>query len=186
MTAPELTSPRCPIILTASRKKLFPGLIYCIAALALCGVFVKLQEEAGGMSALDAVVVAVGLAGACIATMIGLYGLFVPAAWSLRLDEVGFCLQVLWRSKSYKWSEVSSFSVQALPRRLRISKGETHICFNVASDARTTASTMNRALLGFNHGFLNRYGVSSNDLVALLNEWRGRYSDRRADCGKEI
>lgn len=92
----------------------------------------------------------------------------LPNASWLSLDAEGFAWRVMYRGFHRRWSETSNFGVVAMPRSGRM------VVYDDATAAQGVLSHLNRAMSGRNAGLSDTYGLSADDLAALMTQWRER------------
>lgn len=91
----------------------------------------------------------------------------IPGASELRLSAEGFTVRTLYRSRSYRWEEVSSFHPIRFVRK--------YVGFEVTgAQDHTRLAGLERTLTGFRANLPDTYGLSAEDLAALMNNWRNQ------------
>ena len=106
---------------------------------------------------------------------IALFGM-LPGSAYLELTPTGFKIRSLLRSQTYRWRDVDSFRtadvlyVGRFVRRM--------VVFDIASPYQQSRSLrrVSKALTGYDVALPDLYGVRADDLAALMNEWRERYT----------
>lgn len=109
---------------------------------------------------------AVVFSGACaLVAMVSLW----PGSTYLTLGKTGFTVCMLFRPKSYRWSEVGSFKVGRMFTRKMVA-------FDYSNSYRLHRSLrkLNSRIGGFEASLPDFFGNSAEELAALLNEWRMR------------
>ena len=147
-----------PVVLVPSRRKWLLVLGGCLAFVA-AGLWVVRDDPLWGW-------LAVGFfgAGVPVAAL-----MLLPGVGGLQLDSDGFEMTSLFRRHCCRWTEVSEFEVVRLPPSL-----QKMVVFD---DVRTEDSALaraNRSLVGRAGGLSDNYGLSHEDLAAIMNEWRRR------------
>jgi hypothetical protein len=91
----------------------------------------------------------------------------VPGASYLKLDARGFTVRSLYRSTSYRWSDVIGFA----PGRIGGNRG---VVFNLTpeSQQQRRLRRFNAAVFGAEAALPDTYGVSAERLAEILNEWK--------------
>jgi hypothetical protein len=103
-------------------------------------------------------------AGAC--TLLGLVTLVTGGA-SLRLDEQGFKIAGVLRTSGFRWVDIESIRMAKI-------RGASIIALDYRKgDPRR--SQVSRALAGMDATVGNIYGISIEDLCAVMKEWHERY-----------
>lgn len=92
----------------------------------------------------------------------------------LRLTPRGFAIHDGWSVLAFSWDEIESFTVG--------NRGRS-VFFNYASRDETASGARKLAhfLAGGDGALPNTYGMTANDLTALLADWRHRY---RSHCSE--
>ena len=88
---------------------------------------------------------------------------------SLRLQADGFVVRQLWRRRFTRWHDAGPFAVVAVPPA-----ATKLVAFDDAQAHATKLGAMNHALMGHTAGLPDSYGLSHEDLAALMNRWRER------------
>jgi hypothetical protein len=91
----------------------------------------------------------------------------------IELSPDGFTVYALGTIRTTAWSDVSSFS------SVRASALSKIVAVNPA-DSRTLgrAGAAVRKVVGFNRALPDTYGLSAENLAALMNDWHTRYAGR--------
>jgi hypothetical protein len=91
----------------------------------------------------------------------------------IELSPDGFTAYGIGTRRTTAWSDVSSFSV------VRASALSKIVAVN-PTDSRTLgrAGSAIRKVVGFNRALPDTYGLSAEDLAALMNDWHRRYAGR--------
>ena len=89
--------------------------------------------------------------------------MLLPGSSSLRLDRESFTWTRLYRTKTYRWSEVSDFCVWGLPGAAM---------FEVANPRLTVMEMINKTISGRPEWMPDTYGLAPDRLVQLMTEWR--------------
>jgi hypothetical protein len=88
----------------------------------------------------------------------------------LRLDRDGFIVTTAFASKRYRWDDVSGFGVF----RMRFNRC---VGFNFTDSLHSAQlPAFNRRLVGWDAMLPTTLAVRPEELAALMEEWRGRYS----------
>jgi hypothetical protein len=149
-----------PIILFPSRMQLWI-LIVLGVGMTIASIFVSVyvyQFRAGikgaglgiGMGILGTVFFGLG-------TVVGVISLQPGSNW-LRLNESGFEVTRLFRTKVFRWSEVSNFGIWSL-------KGGSCVVFKMSNAPINIWDNYNAWLP-------DTYGLDAGDLVQLMSAWR--------------
>lgn len=139
---------------------LYPALVRKLGLVAVCGGFTVIGVAmirdghpsgwwvAGGFG--------VGLGIAVVQCL--------PFASSMRLDAEGMTIRALYRSRTYRWSEIEGFGTAWVGPSRRV-------VYNLVLEpgARPTAS---RRLMGMDAMLPESYGLSPEALSDLLNDWK--------------
>ncbi|GAN46375.1 hypothetical protein [Methylobacterium radiotolerans] len=88
---------------------------------------------------------------------------------ALQLDETGFTVVQLGRSRRARWHDVSEFAAVAAA-----GSGQRLVTFDDASAVTTRLGAMNRRLIGRNAALPDNYGLDPDTLATLLTAWRKR------------
>jgi hypothetical protein len=98
--------------------------------------------------------------------------LLLPKGAYLKLDSGGFTACWLFRTHRYRWSDVDRFEVRRIGWR-------EFVGFNLSKEPRSrqSAPRLSWRVVGFDGG-VPAYGMSAQELAALMNEWRQRYASR--------
>ena len=146
-----MTEPSGPIRLVPSRVKWW---VMIVAGVGFAAVL--LVNFAGNTGATIMAVLSV-LVAAFAAAML------VPGANSLQIDAEGFEVTHLFRSKRYRWSDVSDFAAHSLGQ-----SGEV-VAFKTSDPPRGLWNKTNAALLGERNACLpDTYGMTPEDLARLM------------------
>lgn len=105
-----------------------------------------------------------GFFGAC---MLVFLALLMPGAAYLQLTRDGFRVRSLWRSHFTPWSAVAGFGVVRISHRAMVS-------YNFTDVAAHRGARFSRALTGAEGALPDSYGMSAQDLAALMTAWRAR------------
>jgi hypothetical protein len=101
-----------------------------------------------------------------LATLVFL-ALLMPGSASLLLTRDGFRVRSLWRSHFTPWSAVAAFGVVRISHRSMVS-------YNFTDVAAHRGARFSRALTGAEGALPDSYGMSAEDLAALMTAWRAR------------
>ena len=95
--------------------------------------------------------------------------LLLPGSAYLRLDPTGFTVCSLFRAHSTGWFEVDSFEVARM-------RGRKLVVFNFSNLHRGQEFVRKVAVaIGWHQGALpDTYGLSAEELAAIMNDWRQR------------
>ncbi|WCS25490.1 hypothetical protein LOK46_01210 [Methylobacterium sp. NMS14P] len=88
---------------------------------------------------------------------------------ALRLDETGFTVVQLGRSRRVRWRDVSEFEPVTAA-----GAGQRLVTFDDASADDTRLAALNRRLIGRNAALPDGYGLDPDTLATLLTAWRKR------------
>jgi hypothetical protein len=151
-----------PAVLVRSRRKWLLVLGGCLAFVAI-GLWVRHDDPPWGW-------LGVGFfgVGALIAALV-----LLPGAGGLQLDSDGFEITNLFRSYRCRWTEVSEFEVVRVPPSLQKMVASDH-----ARAEDWAVARVNRSLVGRTGGLPDNYGLSHEDLAAIMNAWRTRATGR--------
>lgn len=95
----------------------------------------------------------------------------LPGASSLQLNQDGFAIAKFYWTRRLRWAEVSDFAIWTY----RANKVITfNTCTPSSSKAGALLMKINSFLAGRNDYLPDTYGLSANDLLALVNAWRKR------------
>jgi hypothetical protein len=95
---------------------------------------------------------------------------FLPGASALRLNETGFDVTRFYRTRTFRWNEVSDFGAWTF-------RGFACVVFKVAKSRLSILEKINTALAGGNGYLPYTYdGLSADDLASLMTQWRERAS----------
>jgi hypothetical protein len=154
-----------PVTLHPSRRKFLVAFVLCLGFTAFC-VYLLTSGHLFGwqdrtMAWLSAVFFVVLMARALIL-------LLVPSAAGLMLDDLGFEIGGIFRRRRAVWRDVSGFRVEASEQPGK----DPSIVYEVRRPGAppqphggpTTAPRM----------LLDNYGLPPEELVRLMNDWRGR------------
>jgi hypothetical protein len=90
----------------------------------------------------------------------------LPGAGSLRLDEHGFEAMSHFLKRTYRWSEVTDFTIWTF-------HFNSMVTFKAAKSHLGILGKVNAVLAGGRNGFLpDTYGMAADDLVQLMTAWR--------------
>jgi hypothetical protein len=95
--------------------------------------------------------------------------LLLPGSAYLKLDPAGFTVCSLFRAHSTRWYEVNSFEVGRIG-------GRKLVVFNFSNLHRGQgfARKLSSAIGGYEGALPETYGLSAEDLAAMMNDWRQR------------
>ena len=126
-----------------------------------------------------------GVKGFYVAIFFGLCAIvfalqLAPRSTYLRLTADGFQTRSLFRQGPLvRWSDVSEFRVERLPPSMT-----QMVVYDEPGTPQTRLRRFNRLLAGGEAALLpDGCGVSAQDLAALMNQWRDRYSASGAAHG---
>lgn len=94
-------------------------------------------------------------------------GMLLPGASSLTLHDEGFEIVHLYRRTALTWRAASGFEA----RRVGLQK---IVVYDDAGNLKDSLAKVNASLVGRNSGLGDTYGLSADDLAALLRQWRKR------------
>ncbi len=151
-----------PVVLAPSRRKWLLVLGGCLVFVA-AGLWVVHDHPLSGW-------LGVGFfgVGALVAAV-----MLLPGAGGLRLDSDGFEMTSLFRRHRSRWSEVGEFEVARVPP-----SRQKMVVFDDARTEHGALAKVNRKLVGRTGGLSDNYGLSHEDLAAVMNEWRARATRR--------
>jgi len=92
-----------------------------------------------------------------------------PGSGYLRLSERGFETKTLFRLHFNPWSQVERFEVRFIGRRKMV-------VYELSDESKGKLAAFAKELTGFAAALPDTYGHSAEELAALMNEWRSRYS----------
>lgn len=150
-----------PVTLHASKTK-------WLVALAVCAIFVV-----GGASMLTGeqrTWVRLAAWSSVIFFGLGLLvaaGMMLPGASSLTLRDDGFEIVHLYRRTVLSWRAASGFEA----RRVGLQK---IVVYDDAGTMGDGLAKVNASLVGRNAGLGDTYGLSADDLAAVMRQWRNR------------
>ena len=95
--------------------------------------------------------------------------LLLPGSAYLKLDSAGFTFCTLFRAHSTSWYEVDSFQVARIG-------GRKLVAFNYSNLHRGQdfARKLSHTISGYEGALPETYGLSAEELVITMNEWRQR------------
>ena len=95
--------------------------------------------------------------------------LLIPGSAYLRLDKTGFTVCSLFKVHSTRWHEVDSFEVGTIV-------GRKLVVFNFSDlyGRQKLARKLSSAISGYQGALPETYGLSAEELSAMLNDWRQR------------
>jgi hypothetical protein len=95
--------------------------------------------------------------------------LLLPGSAYLKLDPAGFTVCSLFRAHSTRWYEVDSFEVGSIGRHKLV-------VFNFSNLHRGQefARKLSSAIGGYEGAPPETYGLSAQELAAMMNDWRQR------------
>ncbi len=166
-----VTIRRDPVILYPRRGR---TIVYLAGSLLFIVVGLWLAREPSGF---DRVVgyVAAAFFGLCF---VGFVTMLLPGNSFLKLDEVGFTYGLLFRKKSRRWAEVSSFtSVNLGVGRPNMTVGWcVHTIWRIRQDfyqaGKSSLDGRRLAMMGCDEALPHTYGdKSSVELAQLMNKW---------------
>jgi hypothetical protein len=148
-----------------------PGRLKILAAVIVgAGIAVNAAFElrTGVSGPLFAGIGIVGFGGGAIAFSL----LLLPNGAYLKLDSGGFTACSLFRTHRYRWLDVERFEARRIGWRELVG-------FNLSKEhrSRQSAPRLSWRVVGFDGG-VPAYGMSAQELAALMNEWRQRYASR--------
>lgn len=147
-----------PVTLAPSRK---PWLLMAIGGGVLCAGSL-LGAIFGGDTAAILLAALFGCCAALGAIML------LPGANSLRLDADGFSVEHLFRTKQYRWSEVSGFAVRNVGQY-----DDKLVSFDTTAEVRRSLwDKINGALIGKSGHLPSTYGMPADDLAELVTAWK--------------
>jgi hypothetical protein len=93
----------------------------------------------------------------------------LPGSAYLRLDPAGFTVCTLYRAHSTRWFEVESFNVARIGSRKMV-------VFNFSDlhPGQEFVRKLSSAVSGYEAALPETYGLSAEELAAIMNDWRGR------------
>jgi hypothetical protein len=106
--------------------------------------------------------------------------LLLPGASFLKLTRDGMTVVSLFRRSTYRWDDIDSFGVMSLEKF-----GGTKyvgIIFSASYQGHKIGRKMVATMTGFQGGLPDTYGMSADDLVDLLSDWRLRAQHEKSQC----
>jgi hypothetical protein len=101
----------------------------------------------------------------------------IPGASYLRLQKEGLEVCSLFRRNTTKWQEVECFGIYTGSRRAFRNKVMINLTLEKESNPRMAAMRARaRRLSGFDGMLPDTYGMKAENLVALLTEWKTKYT----------
>jgi hypothetical protein len=151
-----------PQVLRPSKHRMLTWVGVCLAFVAAGAFLMTTGEFAWGVAAvgffgLGAIVLAMTL---------------LPGASFLKLEREGFEIRSLFRSGSYRWSDVQEFRPVAIPP-----SGLTLVGFNFSRDARPAAAWLSGSVAGVEGCLPDTYGLSAEELASVMEAWRTRHTE---------
>ena len=156
-----VTIHRDPVILYPGRGR---TIAYLAGSLLFIVVGLWLAREPSGF---DRVVgyVAAAFFGLCFVAFVTM---LFPGNSFLKLDEVGFTYGLLFRQKSRRWAEVSSFTSV----NLGVGRPNMTVGWRFLPAYKNKGGKLNRALMGCDEALPHTYGdKDSVELAQLMNKW---------------
>src|SRR5215469_798043 len=100
--------------------------------------------------------------------------LLLPGSAYLKLDGAGFTFCSLFRSHTLRWYEIASFGTARIGRRKLVG-------FNFSQFHRGQGRMrkISSAISGYEAALPDTYGMKTEDLAALMNDWRQRSASSR-------
>jgi hypothetical protein len=97
--------------------------------------------------------------------------LLLPRSAYLKLDQTGFTICSLFQALTIGWHEVDAFRVDT-------DRGRKLVVFDFSKlhQGQEFARKFGSAMVGYEAGLPDNYGLSAEELAATLNEWRERAS----------
>jgi hypothetical protein len=94
---------------------------------------------------------------------------------SLRLENDGFRIKQPWKWRFVYWKDVSEFGIGSTAL-IESHKNDwsTIVTFDDKNAVESKLSALNRSIVGRNSSLPDTYGLSAEDLQALMNGWRER------------
>jgi hypothetical protein len=91
----------------------------------------------------------------------------LPNSSYLQIGPEGFAIRSLYRTQSFRWSDVGPFVVR------RFKNGQM-VMFDFSEEysQQRRLRELSKALAGHDGGLVDSYGLSHDDLAALLNRYR--------------
>lgn len=99
--------------------------------------------------------------------------MFLPRGNSLRLTPQGMEIHSLFRTTAVRWADVREFSLVSIPVTARTLVGWNFVAS--CPRGRISRRTSN-FLAGVEAALPNSFGMTAENLCALLNDWRRRYA----------
>ena len=146
-----------PVTLYPSRKKWLLVLVGC-ASFAIGGVWMIISGEQKGWF----VVIVFGLFAAAAAVML------LPGAGSLTLDASGFEATSLFRRSRGRWQDMTEFKAVRIPPSM-----QRFVLYDDRAHTGAVAK-LSAAMTGHAAGLPDTYGLSADELAALMTSWRSR------------
>ncbi len=95
--------------------------------------------------------------------------MLLPGAASLRLDRDGFETTTLFRRGRTPWRDASGFEAVTVPPAM-----EKLVAYDNVNVAGHTVARINVAIAGRNAALPDNYGLSADNLAAVMAQWRER------------
>ena len=157
----EVKTSRDPVILYPKRGRtigyLAGSLLFIVAGFWMARAPTEFDRILG--------YVAAAFFGLCFVAFVTM---FLPGNSFLKLDEVGFTYGLLFRKKSRRWAEVSSFTSV----NLGVGRPNMTVGWELLPVYKNKAGKLNRALMGCDEALPHTYGDrSSVELAQLMNKW---------------
>jgi hypothetical protein len=94
---------------------------------------------------------------------------------SLRLEGDGFRIKQPWKWRFIRWKDASEFGIGSTAIVEQV-KGDwsTVVTYDDATIDEGNVSALSRSIVGRNSALPDTYGLSAEDLQALMNGWRAR------------
>ena len=158
-----------PVELSVDKRK-FLFLLVGLAIFGGVGIWFLLHEQRGLFATIMVWLAVIG----CVVAVPVMIALMLQGS-SLRLDREGLRIRHAWRTTVTRWRDTSEFEVAALPM-VATSSGTRMVVYDDAGRS-STLGAINSGLVGRSSALPDTYGLSHEELAALLNEWRRRALD---------
>jgi hypothetical protein len=159
-----------PQVLRPSKRRMLTWVGVCLAFVA-AGAFLTTTGEfvwgvaAVGFFGLGAIVLGITL---------------LPGASFLKLEREGFEVRSLYRSGSYRWSDVQEFRPVAIPP-----SGVMLAGFDFSPNARPAAAWLSSSVAGVEGCLPDTYGLSAEELAGVMEAWRTRHTESPSQLAGE-
>jgi hypothetical protein len=147
-----------PVVLYSSRRK-WLRLCFTCSLFAVAGVLMVFYEISGGWFFL----IVFGV------LSIMAFGMILPGASSLELDEEGFQATRLYQRHRARWQDVKRFEAV-----LQYRSTEKIVVYDDIKAPATLLARLNKVLADHNAFLPDTYGFPGDELARLMGQWRER------------